>query len=167
MTGRTPRPLDLGATGSRLVSTNTARLLLLLFAVVTASYASVTVEHSDQNGVSFRYVPGKARLAGGVGGRDAVDFDDADHVAQTGEPDLPGKVVRVGIPQTGGILLSVRTGPEHVLHVAQPPTVPHMSWDGDSSWCDGLPADGPVFSRRAAETGREEVLRGVRFVPAR
>ncbi len=129
--------------------------------------ASVTVIDSDENGVSFRYTPGEIRLTNGVDGRQAVDFDDADHFAQPGEPDLPGRVVRVGIPQSGGVRLSVRTGPERKLHAVRLSTVPHMSWDGDSSWCDELPTKAGVLPQEPAEVGPAEVLRRIRFVELR
>jgi len=124
---------------SRLVFTKT-RLLLLLFCTLPAALpASLNVQVSDENGVSFRYVPGQVRLTDSPGGRQVVDFDDADHLAQPGEPDLPGKTVRVGIPQTGGVRLNFRTGPERSLQSVRLATVPHMSWNGDSSWYDELP----------------------------
>ncbi|MBN2465701.1 hypothetical protein JXD38_08805, partial [candidate division WOR-3 bacterium] len=160
------RPLDLSPSCSRLVSTKTTRLAAVLVALLTASFASVTVEGSDESGVTFRYTPGKARLAAGVDGRCAVDFDDADHVAVTGEPDLPGKIVRVGIPQAGGVRIGVRTGPERTLHAAQLRTVPNMSWNGDSSWYGALPP-GAVLAQRPAEAGQAETLRRVRFLPIR
>ena len=129
--------------------------------------ASVTVGSSDENGVSFRYVPGQVRLASGVDGRHAVDFADADHFVQSGEPDLPGRVVRVGIPQTGGVRVSVRTGPERKLQAVRLSTVPHMSWDGDSSWYDELPTKVGVLPQEPAEAGPAEVLRRIRFVTLR
>jgi len=127
--------------------------------------ASLTVQSSDESGVSFRYVPGQVRLTDCIGGRHAVDFDDADHLAQPGEPDLPGKTVRVGIPQTGGVRVSVRTGPERELRAARLSTVPHMSWDGDSSWYGDLPENSGVLSQPSAVAGPAEVLRRTRFVP--
>jgi len=167
VSGGAARQLDLSPSRSRLVSTKNLRLLALLLSMLTASYASVAVESSDGSGVSFRYVPGQARLTATVGGRNAVDFDDADRIAPTGAPDLPGKIVRVGIPQNGAVRITVRTGPERILHVPQLTTVPHMSWDGDSSWCDVLPTDAAAFSPQPAEAGEAEVLRRVRFVPIR
>ena len=127
--------------------------------------ASVTVRSSDENGVSFRYVPGQVKLADCTGGRHTVDFDDADHLAQPGEPDLPGKTVRVGIPQTGGVRVSVRTGPARELGSTRVATVPHMSWDGDSSWFDELPVNSVLLSQPPAVAGQAEVLRRTRFVP--
>jgi hypothetical protein len=140
-------------------------LLLVLTVLPAALSASVTAQSSDENGVSFRYVPGQVRLTDCIGGECTVDFDDADHVAQPGELDLPGKTVRVGIPQTGGVRVSVRTGPEHKLESARITTVPHMSWDGDSSWYDKLSENSAVFSQPPAEAGQAEVLRRTRFVP--
>ena len=101
---------------------------LVLALLPAALLAAVTVVRSDQNGVSFRYVPGEVRLADGAGGREAVEFDDADHLAEPGELDLPGKVVRVGIPQTGGVRVSVRTGPEHKLEAVRLSTAPPWKW---------------------------------------
>jgi len=149
---------------SRLVFTKT-RLLLLLFCTLPAALpASLNVQVSDENGVSFRYVPGQVRLTDSPGGRQVVDFDDADHLAQPGEPDLPGKTVRVGIPQTGGVRLNFRTGPERSLQSVRLATVPHMSWNGDSSWYDELPDEAVALSRQPAEVGQTEVLRRNRFV---
>lgn len=139
----------------------------MLVALLTVSFASVTVESSDESGVSFRYVPGQARLMAGVGGRNLLDFDDADHIAETGEPDLPGKIVRVGIPQAGGVRIRVKTGPERKLASTRISTVPHMSWDGDSSWYEELSESSMALSRPPAEAGRAEVLRRTRFVPIR
>ena len=99
-----------------------------------------------------------------AGSRQVVDFDDADHLAQPGEPDLPGKVVRVGIPQTGGVRVSFRTGPERRLESARLTTVPHLSWDGDSSWYDDLPSRAEAYLRPPVAVGQPEVLRRNRFV---
>jgi len=96
-----------------------------------------------------------------------VDFEDADHLAQPGEPDLPAKVVRIGIPQSGGVRVGVKTGPEQTLSSAPISTVPHMSWDGDSSWCDELKTSAGVLAQKAAEAGPIAVLRRTRFVPVR
>lgn len=126
--------------------------------------ASVTVMNSDENGVSFRYIPGEIRLANGVDGRQTVDFDDADHFAEPGQLDLPGKVVRVGIPQAGGVRVSVRTGSERKLQSVRLSTVPHLSWDGDSSRYDRLPTKGGVLPQVPVELGPTEVLRRIRFV---
>jgi hypothetical protein len=139
--------------------------LAALVVLAAASFASVTVESSDEHGVSFRYVPGQVKLVEGVSGSQVVVLDDADHLAQPGELDLPGKVVRVGIPQTGGVRVSVRPGPERKFQAARISTVPHMSWDGDSSWYDELPANAAILSQQPAEAGEAEVLRRVRFVP--
>lgn len=109
-------------------------------------------------------MPGQVALTSGVGNRQLVNLDDADHLAQPGQPDLPSKVVRVGIPQTGGVRISVRTGPERKQAVRLS-TVPHMSWDGDSAWFDKLPAGPGVLSTNPVEVGQPEVLRRVRFVP--
>ncbi len=142
-------------------------LLVALLMLPTALSASVTVESSNENGVSFRYVPGQARLTDVIDGRSVVEFDDADHLAQPGEPDLPGKAVRVGIPQTGGVRVSVRTGPERKLVSARISAVPHTSWDGDSAWYDEISENSAALSRPPAEAGQAEVLRRTRFVPIR
>jgi hypothetical protein len=140
--------------------------LLAVFALLPAALsASVTVESSSENGISFRYVPGQVKLATGIVGRGVVEFDDADHLAQPGEPDLPGKMVRVGIPQAGGVRVSVRTGPERRLGPTRVSTVPHLSWDGDSSWYDDLSENSAALSRPPAQAGQAEVLRRTRFVP--
>ena len=150
---------------SRLDSVKIPPLIFVLVMLPAALSASVTVERSDENGVSFRYTPGQVGLTDGVGGRQVVSFGDADHFAQPGEPDLPGKVVRVGIPQTGGVRVSVSTGPERKLHAVKLSTVPHLSWDGDSSWFDRLPATSGVLSQKSVEVESAEVLRRTRFVP--
>jgi hypothetical protein len=142
-------------------------LVLALLVLPAALSAAVTVVRSDDNGISFRYVPGQVRLVDGVVGRQAVEFEDADHLAQPGEPDLPGKVVRVGIPQTGGVRVIVRTEPGRTLEAVRLSTVPHMSWDGDSSWYDVLPTNAGVLPQDPVETGPVEVLRRIRFVPLR
>lgn len=161
------RPLDLQARGSRLTFVEIRSLLLVLVLLPVALHAAVTVARSDESGISFRYVPGQARLVDGADGRQAVEFEDADHLASPGELDLPAKVVRVGIPQSGGVRVSVRTGPERRLESARLSTVPHMSWDGDSSWYDALPASAGDLQQSPVEAGPAEVLRRVRFVPLR
>jgi hypothetical protein len=159
------RLFDLNPPRSRLVSRKMLTLLAILLVLPAALSAAVTVQSSDENGVSFRYVPGQARLSAVTDGRDVVEFDDADHLAQPGEPDLPGKTVRVGIPQTGGVRVSVRTGPESRLMSARISTVPHVSWDGDSAWYDELAENSAALSRLPAEARQAEVLRRTRFVP--
>jgi hypothetical protein len=144
-----------------------SRLLLALVLLPAALWASISVQSSNENGVSFRYVPGQVKLVEGVGGSTAVVFDDADHLAQPGEPDLPGKLVRVGIPQTGGVRLSVRTGPERKLASGRVTTVPQMSGDGDSSWFDELPENSAALAPPSAEAGQPEIVRRTRFVPIR
>jgi hypothetical protein len=161
------RLLDLNLHRSRLVTTKIPLLLIALVVLPAALAAAVTVQRSDENGVSFRYVPGQVRLTSRVNGSRVVDFDDADHVAQSGEPDLPGKTVRVGIPQTGRVRISVRTGPERKFQTVRLSTVPHMSWDGDSSWFDELPENATALAPPPAETGQAEILRRTRFVPIR
>jgi hypothetical protein len=167
VTARSDRLLDLTAHRSRLVFTKTLLLTAVLFVLPAMLSASVSVMSSDENGVSFRYTPGEIRLTNAVDGRQAMDFDDADHFAQPGEPDLPGRVLRIGIPQAGGVRVSVRTGPERKLQAVQLSTVPHMSWDGDSSWYDELPTKAGVLLQEPADVGPAEVLRRTRFVTLR
>jgi hypothetical protein len=129
--------------------------------------ASIAVQSSDESGVSFRYVPGQVSVADGADGRRAIEFEDADHLAQPGEFDLPAKVVRVGIPQTGGVRVSVSTGPVARLEAVRLSTVPYVSWDGDSSWYAPLTANAGSLPQDLAEAGAVEVLRRIRFVSLR
>jgi hypothetical protein len=141
--------------------------VLALVVLPVTLLAAVTVVRSDESGVSFRYVPGKVSFADGADGRRAVEFDDADHLAQPGELDLPAKVVRVGIPQTGGVRVSVSPGPMARFEAVRLSTVPYVSWDGDSSWYAPLSANAGSLPQDLAEAGPAEILRRTRFVALR
>jgi len=158
-------PFELRPPPSKFVLVKLAALLLIL--VPTVLSASVTLEKSGDGGITFRYVPGKVALTACLSGGSAISLDDADHLAEPGEPDLPGKLVRIGIPQTGGVRISISTGPEHSVQGVSLANVPHMSWDRDSAWFDKLPADSRLSSPKPVEAGPAEILRRVRFVPLR
>lgn len=75
--------------------------------------AGVSLLRSDSRGLALCYEPGELRLEHDESGQTGVSLADAERRAQPGELDLPTKVVRVGIPQTGGVRLSYRVGAEH------------------------------------------------------
>lgn len=161
------RQLDLPPCIPRLTLLRFLPTLVALLAAPALSVAAVTVVRSDDAGVSFRYTPGQAAVTDGTGGRQLVEFGDADHLAEPGELDLPARVVRIGIPQTGEVRVSARPGPQRRLGAVRLATVPHVSWNGDSSWYDSVPADVVVLPAEPAAAGTPEVLRRNRFVAVR
>ncbi len=133
--------------------------LLLLFcpAVLAASIQTIA---SGSNTVSFVYEPGKPTLALTAEGAHQLDLPDADHLAEPGELDLPSKVVRVGVPQAGGVSVSSTVVPGPVFEDVTPGTVARFSYEPDTAWFDAPGTD----TRPVVETGPIEQLRGVRFV---
>ncbi len=163
--------------GSRL-SWMASRLALLFLLSLPVS-ASVVVTKSDSRGVAFRYEPGEPVLDFGFQVSDSgvpgvrqvkVTFPDADNLAGPGEIDLPVKVVRVGIPQTGGAKLSFRTGPVHEYRgIIVPTAVPvgignggreAVSWNSGQNPSDQMQV--PVVELRPVQQ-----LRDIRFVEVR
>mgnify|MGYP001042695231 CR=1 FL=1 len=139
---------------------------VFLFPMLVA--ADVIVTRSDFNGVAFRYKPGPIRLervkteVQKSAGQVSIEFPDADHLAQPGGLDLPVKIVRVGIPQTGGVRLKVKTGPvETFNNVVVGTTIPlgMNKWHNTNS-SGFVPA-------KVAEVDTGQQFRDVRFAEVR
>ncbi|MBM3315127.1 hypothetical protein FJY71_04705, partial [candidate division WOR-3 bacterium] len=135
---------------------------LLLLLLTAAGLARISNVQADSRGLRFRYEPGAAVLSDAGGGRAGVSFDDAGHLAQPGEWDLPCKVVRVGVSQRGAVRLSVSPGPVTEAGDVRLASVPFFSWEGDSSWFDDPPASAAASG--LVELGPVEQFRSVRFV---
>lgn len=104
------------AWGSRLIWMVFRPVLFLILPV--SLFASVTLTRSDSHTLVLRYEPGPVsveRLPMDGDGPPScrVTFPDAEHLAEPGEPDLPAKVLRVGIPAEGEVKLSYGVGPVH------------------------------------------------------
>ena len=126
--------------------------------------ASLTVTSSASKAVSFHYEPGSLNQAEGFASAVRVDLSDADHLAEPGELDLPGKVVMAGIPQQGSVRLSVSVTGEQLTSNILVPTVPRMSWGPDSVWYDVPDVKSGILPSAWAELGPVQTLRGVRMV---
>ncbi|MEO0078202.1 MAG: C25 family cysteine peptidase, partial [candidate division WOR-3 bacterium] len=137
------------------------RSIALLAAVLPQlALGSIDVMRSDATVFSFRYLPGALKMETGAAGRSHLDMADADHLAVSGEYDLPGKVLLVGLPQTGNVKLIVNPGPEQVAD-GEVSVVPGYSWEGESACA--VPLTIVDEGRwRPAELGQFEVLRSVR-----
>ena len=141
---------------------NVMRLLILLSVLASSGLASLSVMSSDSRGMSFHYEPGKLDLVP-VAGKVRPDLADADHLAGPGEPDLPSRLVRIGIPQTGGVRVSfrrVRAEPVPAVTIA---CVPCVSWE-EEQLADAGSSPPPG---EAVELGPVQELRGIRFVTLR
>ena len=86
---------------------------LLVFPVCLR--AGTKVVASDARRVVVRYEPGPVQLTDDGLGSVRVEVPGADYPARPGEPGLPARIVRVGIPQTGGVSVRVRSGSEQVF----------------------------------------------------
>lgn len=134
---------------------------LLLLIVAAECLARLTLVESDSRGVRLRYEPGAIRLDSVPGGRVSIHLEDGERIARPGEWDLPVKVVRVGVPQHGGVRLAVACGAERETTGVRLTVMPHFSWENDSFWADepAAPSD-----PSPAEVGGFEFFRSVRFV---
>lgn len=141
------------------------RFELLIVLLPQIAFGSIAVLRSDARVFAFRYTPGPLRMEVDAAGRPQLEMSDADHPASAGEFDLPGKVILVGLPQTGSVRLVVNTGPEHVV-AGEAAAVPRYSWEGESSWT-APPAGAATESWNAAELGEVEILRNVRCARVR
>ena len=81
-----------------------------VLAALSVVAASVQVTELGSRGLRLRYEPGEPEFSTD-GALSAVRFQDAEFLAEPGEYDLPVKVVRVGIPQTGGVRVRTTLGP--------------------------------------------------------
>ncbi|MEO0073589.1 MAG: C25 family cysteine peptidase, partial [candidate division WOR-3 bacterium] len=137
------------------------RALLLFLIVANRCVARITVIESDLRGCMLRYEPGKARLERAAGGRSSVILEDEERNAQSGEWDLPVKVIRVGVPQRGGLKHTVTLGPLHETTGVSLAVVPCFSWENDSFWIVEPAGSCPTSP---VDVGDFEYFRSVRFV---
>ncbi len=151
-----------------------ARAALLLAFLSQASFGELVIVKAGDSGVAFRYTPGKLTLAEGFGGVTEVEFEDADHLRELGELDLPLKTVRIGLPQEGGFEVLVSAGPPMLLDGVEVPRV-------QSGWAAAMPgparpsAPGQVSAAdasgfwppRVCEQGAVQKLRDVRMLELR
>lgn len=122
--------------------------------------AEITLIRSDSLKVVLHYQPGKISHLSGDDGRLKIYCEDGDEVAGLGEFDLPAKIVRVGIPQTGGIRLRYKTRAGGVLDDVEPARV--IATGQGKGQGEGSSASSPPVSM-----GPIEILRSVRFVTLR
>jgi hypothetical protein len=96
----------------------------------------------------------------------AVSASGFDRLAEPGEPDLPSRVVFVGVPQTGGVRLSVSTeGTETSAGVQVRPAV---GFGGSNQQTEhSILAGGGFWPTAPAEILSIETLRGVRVAKVR
>lgn len=133
----------------------------LLLLAAAECLARLIVMESDSRGIRLRYEPGAIGLETVGNGRLMVSFEDGERMAQPGEWDLPVKVVRIGVPQYGGLRFSATCGPTYETAGVRLAVMPHFSWENDTFWLTE-PA-GPSVSN-PAELGTFEYFRSVRFV---
>ncbi|MEO0068528.1 MAG: C25 family cysteine peptidase [candidate division WOR-3 bacterium] len=121
--------------------------------------AEIRIIRSDSVGVVIHYQPGKVSYLNRDDGRVTIYCDDAEYIAGIGEFDLPAKLVRIGIPQTGGVRLRFKTRAGVVLDDVEPARVIVTGIASSNSASSAtLSTSFPV------EIGSVEVLRSVRFV---
>jgi hypothetical protein len=96
---------------------------LLLALLSHGALGKLAVVESGISGVRFRYSPGRLTTAEDFGDLTTVDFEDADHLRELGEPDVPLKIVRIGLPQEGGFEIMVSTSPPLLLDGVNVPSV--------------------------------------------
>jgi hypothetical protein len=135
--------------------------LCLPLLLVGLSAASVDVISSGDRAVRFRYAPGEPSVEIDVTGKSRLTLADADPLAHPGSQFLPMKMVRVGIPQTGGFDVAVVLGPVRTLAAPEPVLVPMLTETGED-----VTFRQPVDAAGGAVTSEQvRWLRGVRYVP--
>ncbi|MGQ9708475.1 MAG: C25 family cysteine peptidase [bacterium] len=140
------------------------RLKLLVLLIPAVLLAEVRLIKSDSLSVAIDYEPGKSFFVQGEGGKLQISFEDADPTAGFGEFDLPAKVIRVGIPQTGDVKLRFRTYPGGVLEDVEPAVIKYIPFGERSTSGDAFRAQEGPFPITPVEMGDIQVLRLVRFV---
>jgi hypothetical protein len=128
----------------------------------TAGDAALRVVSSSSQQVELVFKPGELRVDRNARGV-ALRAYGADPLAQPGEPDLPGRVVLVGVPQTGAVRLEAYPGPTEVRHdlavrpaVDFSPSVPQARamYDQDRFW-PAAPAEiVGIFTLRGVRVAR-------------
>lgn len=102
-----------------------------------------------------------------VFGGAVFDFVDAEHTGEPGEWDLPTQSVRIGIPQQGGVRVSVSPYAVEEMDGVCPPIVPSFSWDGESAWTRYPEPVGGFVPDEPVTLSPIGVMRDVRFVTVR
>jgi hypothetical protein len=136
-------------------------LILTLFPVYLK--AEIQVIDSDERGVRFIYRPGEPVTSGDRGGT-LLEFPDAEPVAFFGDYDLPAKVVRIGVPQSGGIKVEFSTKVGGAKENIILERVPYVLFEGDSVWRGWEEEERVLYPDSVVEVGQIEVMRDVRFV---
>ncbi len=123
------------------------------------------VVSSTAQGVVLEFSPDSFSTSGTAEGI-VVSAQGFERLAEPGEPDLPSRVIFVGVPQTGGVRLSVSTeGTETSAGVQVRPAV---GFDGNSQPTERYTQTGNGFWPAApAEILSIETLRGVRVARIR
>ncbi|NPV13702.1 T9SS type A sorting domain-containing protein [candidate division WOR-3 bacterium] len=135
--------------------------LLILFPV--SLKADIQILSSDEHGVSFVYRPGElVQNEDGNWGR--IEFPDAEPIASLGSYDLPAKVVRIGLPQRGGVRVEFNAKTGGVKENFTLRRVPYVLFEADSVWRAGEEDSPAVYPDSVVEIGQIEVLRDVRFI---
>ncbi|UCG43644.1 MAG: hypothetical protein JSU73_03235, partial [candidate division WOR-3 bacterium] len=143
------------------------RAALLLAFLSQAVSGELLVVESGVSGVRFRYSPGRLTAATDAGGLTRVGFEDADHLRELGEPDLPFKLVRIGLPQEGGFDVSVSTSPPALMNgVRVPKVVPGSQRSSEPGQVSADDAAG-FWPALVCEQVAVEKLRDVRTVELR
>jgi len=135
---------------------------------ITLLSAEITIVRADERGIKLSYEPGEIQFQR-EGTKPKISFDDADPIANFGEFDLPAKIVRVGIPQTGGINIKFQVERGGIIDDIEPTTVSFIPFTPPQ---DTLPLDHgkktqKIFPLAPVELGEIQLLRSVRFVTVR
>jgi hypothetical protein len=120
----------------------------------------ITVTRADEHGVAFTCQYGGLSVTESPDGS-VVKVTGAQSLAEPGEPDLPSRVVLVGIPQAGDIRLSATVGTTRTMRTAAVRPAPGYAPTVQSVGLD------QVTRRAAAELVAIENLRGLRVARIR
>ncbi len=134
--------------------------------LVRAEADVMRVVSSTTRGVVLEFSPASFSTSSTAEGI-AVSAPGFERLAEPGEPDLPGRVVFVGVPQTGGVRLSVSTeGTETSAGVQVRPAVGFGDSTPRTEFSTPTAASG-LWPSAPAEILSIETLRGVRFARVR
>jgi hypothetical protein len=138
------------------------RLKLLILFIPSFLLAEVRLIKSDSLRIIIDYEPGKFSFNQDQTGKLQVRFEDADPTATFGDFDLPAKVLRVGIPQTGDIKLKFTTNLGGVLDDVEPAVVKFIPFQQRPA--EQKPETTGKFPETPVEMDSAQILRSVRFV---
>jgi hypothetical protein len=119
---------------------------------------------SSPSGVVLDFVADSFNTSGTSEGL-AVSALGFDRLAEPGEPDLPSRVIFVGVPQTGGVRLSVSTEGTETVNGAR--VRPAVGFDGRESRVESRESRSGWEPAAAAEILSIETLRDVRVARVR